>query len=130
MGDHRIEAPSSNGGAPADGSSVAVPSARLDTLCATELEEDLLIWMDVQGFEGYALAGAAALLSRRIPLALEFWPSAMAKSGSFPLLLTALASYERFLDLNEPANVRPISELQQFHEEIGVDGRSTDILVL
>lgn len=132
LGDHRIRAPNA---APAVGAekrhTVTVGSARLDTICSEQLDEDILVWMDVQGFEGFALAGSEALLRRKVPLVLEFWPAGMARSGSFPLLKSSLAEYGGFIDLKDPDVMRPISELQALHDEIGFgEDATTDILVL
>lgn len=44
-------------------------------------EDVSLIWMDVQGHEGYVLKGASDLLRRGVPVVAEFWPYGIDRSG-------------------------------------------------
>jgi FkbM family methyltransferase len=131
LGDHRIRVSGEQGRHnEAARPVVQVPSARLDTICAAELGEDLLVWMDVQGFEGYVLAGSTDLLSRRVPVVLEFCPYLLDRAGSFPLLRASLAGYDSFIDLSEPARLRPIRDLDSLYAlyaGLGAEA-STDIL--
>jgi len=133
LGDHRVR-PKRHEHPPSDRHLVQVRSERIDTICAGEINENLFMWIDVQGFEGFVLAGATELLARRVPTVLEFWPRGMAASGSFALLESNLAHYREFIDLDEPSRARPISELRVLHDKIGANSSDpdsfTDILVL
>ncbi len=44
-------------------------------------EDVSLIWIDIQGHEGYFFDGAKSLLSRRVPVISEFWPYGIVRSG-------------------------------------------------
>jgi FkbM family methyltransferase len=130
LGDHRIVVANGKGVDPTDHrQTIMVNSARLDTVCAGVLDQDLLVWMDVQGYEGFALSGAQALLGRRVPLVLEFWPKAFNRTGGFPLMQAALAHYSGFFDLAAPDRFHPITEMEALAQRLGEEG-STDIVVL
>jgi FkbM family methyltransferase len=131
-GDHRITAPGPEAGKAQSGRrAIPVASNRLDTICSGEDSADLFLWIDVQGFEGFVLEGASALLGARPPVVVEFWPIGLARSGSYSLLRQTLAPYEGFWDLSGPARLRPIAELDALFGEIGEgEDRTTDILVV
>ena len=64
---------------------IKVPSDTIDNLLAG-LEADCarrvsLVWIDVQGYEGYVFRGATDLLSRGIPVVSEIWPYAIERTG-------------------------------------------------
>lgn len=135
-GDHRIvSAGAPGGGAGGDRTVVRVAATTLDSVVERHPDDHLFLWMDTQGYEGFVLAGGSAVLARRVPLALEFWPQAMAGSGSYPKLCQALgdAGYQRFYRLGE-TRPQPITltraSLDALYTELGEDGPYTDILVL
>jgi len=135
LGDHRIRVTHAPGlQNETDRAVVQVPSSRLDTVCQEEQDEDLLIWMDVQGFEGFVLEGSHSFLARRVPMVLEFCPYLLERAGSFSLMLTNLAGYDGFIDLNNPRKLRPIAELNELYRELGgsraYSDIYTDILIL
>ena len=132
-GDFRVRRPADDlesDAVPQAGAIAQVEAGRMDTICADELDQEVLIWMDVQGFEGHALTGATELLSRRNPLILEFSPQLIRESDSFAALVHSLANYESFCDLEQPNLSRPMTALTDLYEELGEGGRFTDILVL
>lgn len=61
----------------------------------------IFIWIDVQGYEGFVLAGGQKTLSYNPPLLIEFWPYALERSGSLELLKENLinANYNNCYDL-------------------------------
>jgi FkbM family methyltransferase len=131
LGDHRIRVSQADGALNEAGRDVVtVASSTLDSICAGEPTENMLVWMDVQGFEGIALTGARTLLDRRVPMVLEFCPYMMARAQSFGALKTALAGYEGFVDLDSRKGVRPIEQLDALYDELGEGQAFTDILVL
>jgi FkbM family methyltransferase len=131
-GDHRISTPGTGSEQGASGRrAIAVASNRLETICRGEKPSDLFLWIDVQGFEGFVLDGAGALLEGRPPVVVEFWPVGLSRSGSYALLRQALAHYQGFWDLSDPARLRRIVELDALFAEIGEgEDRTTDILVV
>lgn len=40
-----------------------------------------LVWIDIQGHEGYFFGGARDFFKRRVPVVSEFWPYGLARSG-------------------------------------------------
>jgi len=64
---------------------LGVKALPVDVILA-DLPEDLvrdisLIWIDVQGHEGFAFEGAKKLLERDIPVVSEFWPYGIRRAG-------------------------------------------------
>lgn len=126
FGDHRISAAQATQGR----QSLPVQSGRLDKLCADLLGEDVLIWMDVQGYEGFALNGAEAFMKKRTPLVIEFWPEALEASGSFPQLVEAISGYQGFWDLADTKVMHPISELDALRSRVAERNGTTDLLIV
>ncbi len=129
-GDHRIIASTSPGRyGEQTWATMRVPSMRLDSLEADLRSGSCLIWMDIQGCEGFALAGATNLLGHRPPLVLEFWPYGMARSNSFAAMLQAVSGYENFHVVEENARAQAISDLPSLWDRVGSAGAFVDILV-
>ena len=119
LGDHRITTNGGSGG-------VAVKSGKIDTVIGDR--DNLLIFMDAQGYEGHILAGATRVLSKLPPLVMEFWPTGLERTASFQMLLAAVAGYDSFVDLKHPDNVRPIGDLQGLYAEIGISKAEPPLL--
>lgn len=140
-GDHRVR---TRTGAPdgvfreSERPTVTVPLARFDDVVADlpiDLDSVGMVWMDVQGHEGHVLAGAPSLLSRDIPVAIEYWPYGLRRAEGLTLLHELIAdSYRTVVDVRAsmtgsgPAEV-PASEVHT------LDGRFrgeayTDLLLL
>lgn len=85
-GDHRLRERAAPGAWHEDQRpTVRVPVRRLDDVLAEQpsLGDGLsLIWLDIQGHEGRFLAGARATLGRGVPVASEFWPYGILRSGT------------------------------------------------
>jgi FkbM family methyltransferase len=136
LGDHRVRL-SEGAGLMNEGDrkTIAVRSETFDSTIAQVDPRSTLIWIDTQGFEGHVLSGASKALSKRVPLVIEFWPYAMSRSDSYPLLKDALlgAGYREYLDLNSEAQwVRlTASDLDRLHADLekrGLDAY-TDLLL-
>jgi FkbM family methyltransferase len=133
-GDHRISVSDAPGlQREEDRNRIEVQSITIDAI--VEADEapanDILIWMDVQGYEGWALAGAAQTLAQTPPLVIEFWPYGIQRAGSFDALQQALTPYGSFVDLADPtARRRSIDELTALYKEIGEGGNYTDLMVM
>lgn len=78
---------------------IPVPSTRLDDLDTPAL--DTLLWMDIEGYEGHALAGAETFLSSGAPFVSEFNYSLLSRSNGLDLFRSAIAQRKIF-DLNDP----------------------------
>lgn len=64
---------------------IKVPADTIDNLLAglepSFAQQVSLVWIDVQGYEGYAFRGAADLLSRGVPVVSEIWPYGIERAG-------------------------------------------------
>ena len=117
-GDHQIAVKGSHSGR----DTVEVASARLDTVLEEADAGSIFLWMDVQGYEGHVLAGAADILDRRPPMVLEFSPRGLRRTASFGILKESLEKYDYFVDLRQPKQVRPIAALDALYDQLGDDG--------
>lgn len=138
FGDHRIRNAQSNG-EDAFGErarkTISVNMTTLDSVMATKRSENVLLWMDTQGYEGFVLSGAQQFLARRAPLVLEFWPYGMKRNGSFEVLAKTLcdAPHQVFIDLSDANSKKrqlDPENLQTLFSELDNQDDATDILVL
>lgn len=111
-------------------SKISVPVTTFDSLPCDIDPARTLVWIDVQGFEGFVLAGAKRLVSNRTPLVLEFWPYGLARAKSYELLQAALAGYEKFCVLGQAGGWRPVSEIDALFESHANSTAHDDILVI
>jgi FkbM family methyltransferase len=113
-GDHRV-APTAQAIADEQGESartrIAVPMRSIDSIAA-ETGAPTLLWMDTQGFEGFVLAGAAAVLAARPPLVTEYWPYSLRRVGGYAAFHAAIAGYRDFIDLDAPGQVHDVAEFE------------------
>lgn len=114
---------------------IEVPMATLDSFVESgDVDPDSvgLLWIDAQGHEGQILAGAKALLAKRVPLVIEFWPYGLRRAGGLEgLVETVSSSYGRLLDLGDEraAEPRPAADIGKLAEEYwGV--AQTDLLLI
>lgn len=101
---------------------IQVPVKRFDTVAATEnlrLAEAGLVWIDIQGHEGYFFRGAHSILGRGIPIVTEFWPYALKRSGMPVEEYTSLvtSSFSRYVHLlKDHHESRPISSFPELFD--------------
>jgi len=132
-GDHRISSSERTGGryGEADRARIEVQSIKIDSLNGLRRDQTLLVWMDIQGYEGHALRGASQVLAEKPPLVLEFWPYGMRRSDSFSALCSSTVHYSGFVDLANPMHpLRKMADLSDLFDAVGLDGAYTDILVI
>jgi FkbM family methyltransferase len=137
-GDHRVK-PGARRRAAA-GPGIEVPAVAVDDLVASgELEPATLgaVWLDVQGHEGHALAGARRVLEAGVPVVAEFWPHGLRESGGLELFREALSEhFETLVDLGRPQDgparldPQPMSSLARLTEEYGAEDDHTDLLLV
>lgn len=129
FGDHRIQINTDDGAQ--RNNIVKVKSEILDGLCPATEYADSLLWMDIEGYEGFALLGGHELLKLRIPLVVEFWPYGMNRASSFGALKSAVAHYNGYFDLANPNKINSIDSLDNLYQALG-DGffSLTDILLI
>ena len=112
-----------------------VKSTTLNHLVKGINTADIVIWMDVQGFEGYVLAGASDVLSKQVPICIEFWPYGLKRSGCYPQLKSALINngYKCFYNLHDII-ISPIllteESIDSLYNKIGESGDNVDLLFI
>ena len=124
------------------GAVVTVTTVTLDSLICDGLFEATdvgLLWMDAQGHEGHILRGAERLVSRGVPVVLEWDPAGLDEVGDRAVIQDiAVEHYTHFVDLGGKGNaegprylLRPSGELPAYSEQfLDERGRSgfTDVL--
>lgn len=139
FGDHRIRTPDANlQDVEANRELICIKSNSFDTTFKNQSMESkkTLLWMDVQGYEGFVLQGASSVLNEPIPLVLEFWPYGMLRCGSYGPLKEALlnSNHMVFYNLgNKIMTAYPLTNesLDALWQSLGTDTEShTDILVV
>lgn len=64
---------------------IKVPADTIDHLIQSlgpdRAEQVSLVWIDIQGYEGFAFRGAANLLSTGVPVVSEIWPYGIERAG-------------------------------------------------
>ncbi len=109
FGDHRVRSSTADEGSPGlyeehNRAVSATRLARIDTLLE---EHDIpaqdigLVWIDTQGHEGHALAGAQLLIAAKVPMVAEFWPYGLRRSGGYDLLRQSLEGRARLYNLEK-----------------------------
>ena len=104
LGDHRVRTAAPEAGSAYDEAArttVTVPARPVDWLIdAGSLAGPVLVKVDVQGAEGQALAGGAALFGRADLALLEYWPYGLRRLGTEPAaLFAAVAGHFRYAAL-------------------------------
>ena len=90
-----------------------------------------LMWIDVQGYEGYAFMGARNLLSKGIPVMAEIWPYGLRRAGMTQSQFRDIAEslWSNYWVMRRGKFVKyPIHVLGSFFDELGWDGRFDNLL--
>lgn len=133
-GDHRIRVSESDGiFNEAARETIRVPARMLDDFADKVDMQSVIVWIDVQGYEGFVLDGAKAFLSKTVPLVLEFWPYAVRRTGGYEILANSITkhNYTTIIDLELPGEKLPCTEetLARISKRLGNSDKFTDILV-
>ena len=134
-GDHRVRVGNFSGEFNEERRNVIhVKSACLDTFSAEFIQDSTLIWIDTQGFEGRVFSGAKSVISKQIPIVMEFWPYGLKRSLSFDLLMDTFedARYKTIIDLRNPREVMEFNRKNLFKiaNSLGFGRSFTDLLIL
>jgi FkbM family methyltransferase len=90
-----------------------------------------LIWIDVQGYEGYAFQGADKLISKGIPIVTEFWPYGINQAGMSQIEFCDIARryWKYFWVWRVDKFICYSTELlENYFEEIGYKGKFSNII--
>ena len=141
FGDHRVRADTtsrdaSNAKHGESGRSViSVQSERLDNLLVNQppafVDNIALIWIDVQGYDGFVFKGAKNYLKQDLPVMTEIWPYGIGRSGMTreeycEIAASIWRSY--WVWRNEKFVRYPIQMLDVFFDELGADGKYGNVL--
>lgn len=117
-GDHRVRTHGGNRQRP----TVTVP---VTTLAAALADAEIApndvgcLWIDIQGHEASALAGAAPLLAAGVPIVCEYWPYGLRETGGYePFWEWVRAAIGTVVDLADPDR-----ELSAISAPASADGR-------
>jgi len=132
FGDHLL---SPDGTTVENRQSVEVDVKTLDELIPLGERSNLFLWLDTQGYEGFVLKSASAILADAPPMVLEFDPDSLGIGQAYETLCTAVlnAPYTKVYDLDEanpvavPVTAQALDAL--FQEYNRVDG-FTDLLFI
>jgi FkbM family methyltransferase len=85
---------------------------KLDTVIEDSDPKETLLWIDVQGYEGFVLEGGMNILSKKPPLVIEFWPYGLDKFNSYNLLKKNLIklNYTNCYNLNLKSYIKDLTE--------------------
>lgn len=90
-----------------------------------------LVWIDVQGYEGYVFAGAQDFLSSGIPTVSEIWPYGILRAGmsleQFASIVTGIWS-DYWIERRERFIRYPISVFGRYLEELGAEGYFENVI--
>lgn len=132
FGDHRVVGPT----APAALATIDVQVETLDDILKAERiapEGVSLVWVDTQGHEGFVMSGAKALIAKRVPFCIEFWPQILKETRGFELLLEIIErDFEKFVDLGAEGDgaKRPTREIRAFAERFDGTMYHTDLFLV
>lgn len=114
---------------------ITVPAETLDSLVdglPPPFKEDIaVIWIDVQGYEGYVFAGAKEVLKRGVPVVSEVWPYGIVRAGmtldSFDAIVTSC--WSSYWIKRRGRFVRnPIVAFRALLDELGSDGDYENVI--
>jgi len=114
---------------------ISVESKRLDDVCseyASEFANVDLVWIDVQGHEGYVFRGGEGFLSQGMPTSTEIWPYGIGRSGmsheEFRKIVANIWSH--YWVLRDDKFVKfPVTGLMNLFDEVGHDGDYTNVIL-
>lgn len=121
---HLQESQTNSGNHAIGSSGLAIRSTRLDDLPITL--DQALLWMDIEGYEGHALAGASRLLALGMPVVAELNTQFLTRAAGLDLFRQAMAG-RRLFDLGQAG--REVAQADLLDASRG-DLLPTDILAV
>ena len=90
-----------------------------------------VVWIDVQGHEGFVFAGGLNYLKSGVPTVAEFWPYGMQRSGmslaSYLEIVTSI--WSGFFDMSQGSFQRqPVGDLEPLFHDLSTKGAHTNLL--
>jgi len=104
---------------------------KLPEICNAGMAKPNLLWIDVQGYEGYVFEGGRDFLSLGIPAISEIWPYGICRSGMslerFVSIVSSIWS-DYWVERREKYSRYPISVFDCYLKELGTDGYSENVI--
>ena len=134
-GDHRVRLQKAPGLHKEDNRKVISVNVNTLDLALDGYENDeCVLFMDTQGFEGHVLNGAKNLIKKSIPIVSEFWPYGLNRSNGIELFYDVLSNsdYTAMWDLKNPGVKMKFSidEMRKIAFNLGEKGNFTDLLFI
>ena len=135
QGDHRVRVAQKDGlFRENERNVISVKSDILDNYSQEFEKNSTLIWIDTQGYEGLIFSGADSIISKQIPICMEFWPYGLKRADGYDRLLEIFSNsqYQKIVDLRRPDIELKLNRenLEKIARELGFDGKHTDLLIL
>jgi len=91
---------------------IDIETKTLDKITQNLDPKETLIWMDVQGYEGFVIEGGMNTLSKKPFLVIEFWPYGLDKFNSYNLIKKNLIrlKYTNCYNLNLKSYIKDLTE--------------------
>ena len=90
-----------------------------------------LIWIDVQGYEGYVFSGGREILKSGIPTVSEIWPYGILRAGmsleQFKSIVSSIWS-DYWVERRERFIRYPIDVFDRYLDELGSDGHFENVI--
>jgi FkbM family methyltransferase len=113
-GDHRIKSNSTEKNYYGENKRkiIDIEMKRLDSIIQDFDSNKILLWMDVQGYEGFVMEGGMNTLSKKPPLVIEFWPYGLDKFNSYNLVKKNVIrlNYTNCYNLNLKSYIKDLTE--------------------
>lgn len=90
-----------------------------------------LLWIDVQGYEGYVFEGARELLGGGLPTVAEIWPYGMLRAGMSPERFHAVVRSlwsDYWVERRGRLTRYPTQVFDRYLDEIGADGHFENVV--
>lgn len=92
-----------------------------------------LCWMDIQGFEAFAIESGVSVFARGVPTVVEVWPYGIKRAGCSleRFVGVVLRHWTHYHQLDDPAfEAHPVTELPTLLASLGDAGPFTDLLLV
>ena len=135
FGDHRVRVNAQKGEQNEENRKIIkVSSNTLDNVLKDFDINEVLLFIDAQGYEGHILAGAKNLIDACVPISTEFWPYGLKRSGGLEMFYEVLATsgYSSMRDLRYPEKKLnfSINEIKKIAFDLGDNHKRFTDLVL
>ena len=139
-GDHRVRMVTSQAAPPdlfleSGRRVIQVEAETIDNLLAriedAAFAEPSLLWVDVQGYEGFVFRGARRMLSKGVPVMAEIWPYGIVRTG---MSLAEFGEIARgiwstfWIERRTDFSSQPIEQLPKYLDRLGIKGNFKNVL--